>query len=66
MTISAYQIDNVIKSYSKQHRGRLRFDEPAANPARSADSDLVTLKGDTGEADIYQKISYSLMDLLKK
>ena len=66
MTISAYQIDNMIKSYSKQHRGRFRVDEPAVSAVRSADSDLVTLKGNTGQADIYQKISYNLMDLLRK
>lgn len=66
MTISTYQVDNVIKAYSKQNRGRLHVDSSVAELSRSTTSDLVTLKGNIGDADIYQKISYSLLDLLKK
>jgi hypothetical protein len=66
MTISAYQIDNVIKAYSKQSKARLRVETSLAGPATMGQSDLVTLHSKAGENDVYRKISYTLLDLLKK
>ncbi len=66
MGISAYQIDNVIKTYSKQSRFQFRHD---AKSALSPDnySDMLTLSGNEGlTAETYNKISYNLMDVLLK
>ena len=66
MTISAYQVDTVIKAYSKQSRAKFRLD---AGPVSSQGKylDVVTLSGSDGlSADTYSKISYSLVDALLK
>lgn len=66
MTISAYQVDNVIKAYSKQSKTRLRFDVQQ-NTAQDRYSDVVTLsRSEDMRADAYKKISYSLLDILRK
>jgi hypothetical protein len=66
MTISAYQADNIIKTYSKQSKARFRLaDQHSSSPDRYAD--LVTLSGSGSiSADANQKISYSLLDVLLK
>ena len=66
MTISTYQIDNVIKAYSKQNRARLRDAVSASGPVQPGPADSVTLGNNPIETNVYQKISYSLLDLLKK
>ena len=66
MTISTYQIDNVIKAYSKQNKVRLHGDASLPGPVKSGPADSVTIRNKPLEDNIYQKISYSLLDLLKK
>lgn len=66
MTVSAYQVDNVIKAYNKQSKTRLRFDNPQAS-SQDRYRDVVTLSHDAGmKDDAYKKISYSLLDVLVK
>lgn len=66
MTISAYQVDSVIKAYSKQSKTRLRFDIQQ-NAAQDRYNDVVTLsRSEDMRADAYKKISYSLLDILRK
>ena len=66
MTISAYQVDNVIKAYSKQSKAKFRQDVKST-PSQDRYADVVTLSGDKGlTADTYKKISYNLMDVLLK
>ncbi|MCL2669892.1 MAG: hypothetical protein FWE89_04335 [Syntrophaceae bacterium] len=67
MAISAYQVDSVLKAYSKQSKMRLR-----ANP-QEKQMDIVSLtrsEEHSGEErsreDAYKKISYSLVDILVK
>jgi hypothetical protein len=64
MAFSAYQVDNVIKAYSKQAKARFLRGEPFADPSQFGSSDSVTVRGKTEDNDIYQKISYTLLDLL--
>jgi hypothetical protein len=66
MTISAYQVDNVIKMYSKQQKTKIRLDM-AQDPVKNSHIDIVTLshQGDMGK-EAYMKISYNLIDLLTK
>jgi hypothetical protein len=66
MTISAYQVDNVIKAYNKQSKAKSRFDAPSM-PSQDRYADMVTLSGSEDvKADAYKKISYSLLDVLRK
>lgn len=66
MPISAYQIDNVIKAYSKQNKAKFRLDTKSV-PSQDRYRDVVTLSGNTGlTADTYKKISYNLLDVLLK
>lgn len=66
MSISTYQIDNVIKAYSKQSKAKFRPDVKSA-PSQDRFTDVVTLSGNEGlTADTYKKISYNLLDVLLK
>ncbi len=66
MTISAYQVDNVIKAYNKQSKSQTRLEMQQASPYSNY-TDSVTLSGNPDiKADAYQKISYSLLDVLLK
>lgn len=66
MTISAYQVDNVIRAYNKQSKTNLRLNTTqASSPDRY--TDVVTLSTQENvKVDAYRKISYSLMDVLLK
>jgi hypothetical protein len=66
MTISAYQIDNVIKAYNKQNKVRIHGETALTLSVKTSTTDSVTLSGKTITDNVYQKISYSLIDLLKK
>lgn len=66
MTISAYQVDNVIKAYSKQNKPKQNVDSKSS-PAHQNFTDVVKLSNnDDAKAVAYKKISYSLMDILLK
>lgn len=66
MTISAYQVDNVIKAYHKQSKSPVRLEaQQASSPEKYRD--VVTLSHQGGsQGDAYQKISYTLLDVLLK
>ncbi len=67
MTISTYQIDNILKAYSRQSK-------VSSAPASSAEgpktgpryADVVSLGADQQKPEVFDKISYSLMDVLLK
>ena len=66
MTISTYQIDNVIKAYNKQNRpgARLSASQDVKNGEPTVDTVFLSTNVDKKEA--YQKISYSLLDVILK
>ena len=66
MRISADQMDNVIKAYSKHIKARLLLNvQQNTSPDRYVD--LVTLSGsDSMKVDVDKKISNSLLDILRK
>jgi len=67
MTISAYQVDNVIRAYSRQSKNKLRLDIPQAAGQDSKYKDVVTLSGSEDMKDAaYSKISYNLLDVILK
>lgn len=63
MTASAYQIDKVIKAYHKQMKSR----RPLNIRQKSSDgfADCISLSGEDARAAAYQKISYTLADILR-
>jgi hypothetical protein len=66
MIISAFQVDNVIKAYNKQNNVRIHGETPLTIPVKTTTADSVTLSGKAIRNSVYQKISYTLIDLLKK
>ena len=65
MTISSYQIDNILKAYSKQNKVKIGTSLQPDMTKGAKYADIVTLdSGDKTAA--YDKISYSLMDILLK
>ena len=68
MTISAYQVDTVIKAYSKQNR--MKAKSLLSQNSRQEDSlrgDVVTLSAGKGSPDeAYRVISYNLLDVILK
>jgi hypothetical protein len=66
MGISTYQIDNIIRAYSKQSKMKSRLDATSATQQGNY-ADTVTLSGREGlTPQTCDKISYSLMDILLK
>ena len=66
MTISAYQIDNVLKAYSRQSKisSKPVVQDVAKESPRYAD--VVSLSAEQEKPEVYDRISYSLMDVLLK
>jgi hypothetical protein len=66
MTISAHQVDSVLKAYTKQFKTRHRPDIQGGSP-RDRYADTVTLSGNEADkSQVFSKISYSLLDVIKK
>ena len=63
MTISTYQVDNVIKAYHKQIKLHQRASQLQRRDGHYIDEVSLSSKD---RKDIYQKISYSLKDILLK
>jgi hypothetical protein len=66
MTISTYQIDNILKAYSRQSKVG---SQPAAQDVQKAGpryADVVSLSPEQEKPEVYDKISYSLMDVILK
>jgi hypothetical protein len=67
MTISAYQIDNILKAYSRQSKIGSKAAPAEDVPKTSSKyADVVSLSSEQNKQEVYDKISYSLMDVLLK
>jgi len=64
VTISTYHVENVLKAYSKQTRAHTSVRTEPENSARYAD--VVTLSSEGGKKEAFERISYSLLDILLK
>ncbi|MBW2655996.1 MAG: hypothetical protein JRC91_14115 [Deltaproteobacteria bacterium] len=64
MTISTYQVESVLKAYSKQTRVENPIRLKAENVNKYAD--IVTLTSESNKKEAFDKISYSLLDILSK
>jgi hypothetical protein len=66
MTISTYQVDNVIKAYNKQNRLNTRTSSSQGARKEVPYVDMVSLSSNVDKKEAYQKISYSLLDVILK
>jgi len=67
MTISSYQIDNILKAYSRQSKiGSTSVPAQDAPKPSSKYADVVSLSSEQSKQEVYDKISYSLMDVILK
>ena len=69
MTISSYQVDNVIRAYTKQTRVKIKSDVTQEVAKSNIYNDVVSLSTkengkETSKNDAYEKISYSLVDII--
>ncbi|MBW2644625.1 MAG: hypothetical protein JRE23_00345 [Deltaproteobacteria bacterium] len=64
MTISAYRVESVLKAYSKQ----TRMENPVRRKPENLNkcADIVTLSSENNKKEAFDKISYSLVDVLLK
>lgn len=69
MTISSYQIDTVIKAYTKQSKSAKPVKSPEVKNAGRYE-DMVTLSGSRlyheEKPEAFEKISYNLLDIILK
>ncbi|HQL89615.1 MAG TPA: hypothetical protein PLQ15_03365 [Syntrophales bacterium] len=67
MTISTYQIDNILKAYSRQSKAAEK-PAPSGEGPKTAPryADVVSLGAEPQRPEVYDRISYSLMDILLK
>lgn len=66
MTISTYQVDNVIKAFNKQNRLSTRPSAVQGGRKEAQYVDMVSLSTSADKKEAYQKISYSLLDVILK
>lgn len=64
MTISTYHVENVLKAYSKQTGVGASVRAEPENPTRH--TDVVTLSSGSDKKEAFERISYSLLDILLK
>jgi hypothetical protein len=65
MTISSYRIDNILKAYRKQNKAKVGTSQQPDATEGAKYADVVTLDS-ADKTAVYDKISYSLMDVLLK
>jgi hypothetical protein len=64
MTISPYQIDGILKFYSKMNEASERRSGP--DPQKERDCDRVTLSSPDNKTVVYNRISETLLDMIIK
>jgi hypothetical protein len=64
MTISSYQVDNILKAYTKQSKIKAWTVEENKKPEKYVD--VVALSQDNKKTEAFEKISYSLLDVILK
>jgi len=64
VTISTYHVEGVLKAYSKQTREENSIRQEPEGSTRY--TDMVTLSSGDNKKEAFERISYSLMDILLK
>ncbi|MFB3925588.1 MAG: hypothetical protein ACE14T_06000 [Syntrophales bacterium] len=66
MTISPYQVNSILKAYSKQSKIKLKDAVPSETVKNDKYKDVVSLTSKDDKTQAYDKISYSLLDIILK
>lgn len=67
MTITAYQVDNILNAYIRQSRVKVQPHSEKGNESRTNSKDIVTLSmKEADKAGELEKISYNLRDVILK
>lgn len=67
MSISANQVDAVIKAYNKQYKSRFSFDNDVESSQQDRYADVVTLsKYEDVRCDVETKMTSNFIDILKR
>ena len=64
MTISSYKVETVLRAYNKQIKSERPISEKTGDSDRY--KDVVTLSATDNKEKVYEKISYSLLDVILK
>ncbi len=66
MTISPYQVNSILKAYSKQSKVKPQ-QAPGSGPANNAKyEDVVSISSERDKMTAFNKISYNLLDIIIK
>jgi hypothetical protein len=66
MSISPYQVDNVLKAYSKQSKVKAKNHAVEVVQKIDPQADMVSISKEKERPEIFDRISYNLRDLLIK
>ncbi|MBE9546728.1 MAG: hypothetical protein IMF10_04420 [Proteobacteria bacterium] len=68
MTITTYQVDKVLKAYSKQSKNKIRIEHPTPQEVSKGEkhTDVVTLSSKDNKVKVFDKISYNALDVILK
>ncbi len=67
MTISPYQVDSILRAYSKQNKIKPQQPSTATEAAKGNPyADVVSLSSEGGKTEAFNKISYNLLDIIIK
>ena len=66
MTITTYQVDKVLKAYTKQNRIKATPLIPQEVPKGENPTDVVTLSSKENKVEAFNKISYNALDVILK
>jgi len=61
LIISSYQMESVLKAYNRQSQAGSQIQRPSE---KSSNIDVVVLSSDDNRKETFDKISYSLLDVL--
>lgn len=62
MTISTYQVESVLKAYSRQNNPENPTHRKSENLNKY--TDIITLSSEDNKKEVFDKISYSLLDII--
>jgi hypothetical protein len=65
MTISSYRTDKILKSYRKQNKAKVGTSQQPDATEGAENADIATLDS-ADKTAVYDKISYSMVDVLLK
>jgi len=66
MSITSYQVDNVLKAYNKQNKVKAKNYALTDVQETGKQNDTVSLSKEKNKPEVFDKISYSLLDIILK